>query len=98
MYPAEVDAVLLTHPAVADAAVIGVPDSEWGESVLAVVEPRVGIEAGDALAAELLEWCRGRLAHFKCPRRVDFVDVLPRGDNGKVARHKLRAQYRDSTT
>ncbi len=98
VYPAEVDAVLLTHPAVADAAVIGVPDSEWGESVLAVVEPRVGIEAGDALAAELLEWCRGRLAHFKCPRRVDFVDVLPRGDNGKVARHKLRAQYRDSTT
>ncbi|MCZ7535020.1 MAG: AMP-binding protein [Acidimicrobiia bacterium] len=94
VYPAEVDAVLLEHPAVADAAVIGIPDDDWGETVLAVVEPKPDAEAGDALATDLIEWCRGHLAHFKCPRRVDFVDVLTRGDNGKVARHRLRAKYR----
>jgi long-chain acyl-CoA synthetase len=95
IYPAEVDAVLLEHPAVADAATIGVPDEEWGESVLAVVEPAVGVGADDALAAELIEFCRVRLAAFKCPRAVDFVAHLPRQDNGKVAKTKLRQEYRD---
>ena len=91
IYPAEVDAVLLQHPAVADVAVIGVPDEEWGESVLAVVEPKVGV---DVDPDELLTFCRDRLAHFKCPRAVDFVDRLPRDDNGKIYKRRLRDEYR----
>jgi long-chain acyl-CoA synthetase len=94
VYPAEVDAVLLEHPAVADAATIGVPDDEWGESVLAVVALHEGGTGDPALAAELIEHCRARLAHFKCPRAVDFVTDFPRQDNGKVAKTKLRETYR----
>ena len=94
IYPAEVDAVLLEHPAVADAATIGVPDHEWGESVLAVVELRAGVTASDELVGELLALCRSRLARFKCPRAVDFVDKLPREDNGKIYKRRLREQYR----
>ena len=94
IYPAEVDAVLLEHPDVGDAATIGLPDDEWGESVLAVVEPAAGVTADDALRADLLEFCRERLAHFKCPRRVEFVDELPRHDNGKIYKRLLRDRYR----
>jgi long-chain acyl-CoA synthetase len=94
IYPAEVDAVLLEHPAVADVAVIGIPDEEWGEAVLAVVELAAGTEPGDGLADELLAFCRERLAHFKCPRSVDFVDQLPREDNGKIYKRRLRDAYR----
>ncbi len=94
IYPAEVDAVLLEHDAVGDVAVIGVPDEEWGEAVLAVIEPRVGVVGSAELAAELLEFCRGRLAHYKCPRRVEFVDALPRHDNGKIYKRRLRDQHR----
>ena len=91
IYPAEVDAVLLQHPAVADVAVIGVPDAEWGESVLAVVERKLGVEVEPD---ELLGFCRERLAGFKCPRGVDFVDRLPRDDNGKIYKRRLRDDYR----
>jgi len=94
VYPAEVEAELLGHPAVGDAAVIGVPDREWGESVVAVVELKHGIEGSDDLAGELIEHCRISLARFKCPRRVDFVDVLPRTDSGKLYKRRLRDQYR----
>jgi long-chain acyl-CoA synthetase len=94
VYPAEVEAELLGHPAVGDAAVIGVPDPEWGESVVAVVQLRQGIEGGEHLAAELIEHCRANLARFKCPRRVDFVDELPRTDSGKLYKRRLRDQYR----
>ena len=73
VYPAEVDAVLLEHTAVADAATIGVPDDEWGESVLAVVELKPDYPASGALAKELVAFCRDRLAHFKCPRTVEFT-------------------------
>jgi long-chain acyl-CoA synthetase len=94
IYPAEVDAVLLDHPAVADVAVIGVPDDEWGEAVLAVVELRNGREPSPALADELIGHCRDHLAHFKCPRQVEFVDTLPREDNGKIYKRRLREAYR----
>jgi long-chain acyl-CoA synthetase len=94
IYPAEVDAVLLDHPAVADAATIGVPNEEGGEEVKAVVELQAGYEPSDALAAELIEHCRATLARFKCPHSVDFVDALPRQDNGKIYKRLLRDRYR----
>jgi len=94
VYPAEVDAVLLQHPAVGDVATIGVPNAEWGEEVKAVVELLAGIEPSDGLAADLIEHCRARLAHYKCPRSVDFVDALPRQDNGKIYKRLLRERYR----
>ena len=93
IYPAEVDAALLMHPAVADAGTIGVPDEEWGERVLAVVELRDGHEPSAALADELIAWCRERLAAYKCPRRVEFTTELPRHDNGKLYRGRLRELF-----
>jgi long-chain acyl-CoA synthetase len=95
VYPAEIDAVLLEHPAVADAAAIGVPNEEWGEEVKAVVQLKPGIAASDELAEQLLAHCRARLAHYKCPRSIDFTDALPRLDNGKIYKHRLREMYRE---
>jgi long-chain acyl-CoA synthetase len=94
IYPAEIDAVLLTHPAVADVGTIGIPDDEWGETVLAVVEPKPDADRG-TLPDELLTFCRVHLAAFKCPRTVDLVDILPRDENGKLYKRRLRDQYRD---
>jgi long-chain acyl-CoA synthetase len=94
VYPAEVDAVLLEHPAVGDVATIGVSNEEWGEEVKSVVELQPGVEPSPALAGELIEFCRARLARFKCPRSVDFIDVLPRHDNGKIYKRLLRERYR----
>ena len=94
IYPAEVEAVLLQHPAVRDAAVVGVPDEEWGEEVKGVVE-RLSEEAEQQdLEAQLLEFCRARLARFKCPGSIDIVDHLPRSDNGKLYKRRLRDAYR----
>ena len=93
IYPAEVDAVLLGHSAVGDVGTIGVPDDDWGERVVAVVELKAGQVPSPELGDELIEWCRGRLAHFKCPRVVEFVDELPRHDNGKLYRGKLREMF-----
>jgi long-chain acyl-CoA synthetase len=94
IYPAEIDAVLLQHRAVGDVATIGVPDDEWGEVVKAVVQPASGVEPTDALGAELLEFCREHLAHFKCPRSIDFTPQLPREDTGKIYKRLLRERYR----
>ncbi|MET0304550.1 MAG: AMP-binding protein [Microbacteriaceae bacterium] len=88
VYPAEVENVLFAHPAVNDVAVIGVPDDEWGEQVKAIVETR-----NEVTEAELVEFCRDRLAHYKCPKTVDFVDELPRDPNGKVRKATLREPY-----
>ena len=91
----EVDAILLDHPAVADVATIGVPNEEWGEEVLAVVEPKAGIDPSPQLAEELIAFTKERLARYKCPRRVDFIDHLPRLDNGKIYKRLLRDRYRE---
>ncbi|HET6948783.1 MAG TPA: AMP-binding protein [Acidimicrobiales bacterium] len=98
IYPAEVEEVLWPHEAVADVAVIGVPDDEWGESVLAAVQLRPGYAPSDELAAALIGHCRDRLAHYKCPRRVDFVESLPRTDAGKLYKRRLRDRYRAAAT
>ena len=94
IYPAEVEAVLLGHPAVGDVGVVGVLDEEWGEVPVAAVELHEGVVASPELGDEIVEWCRNRLAHYKCPRRVEFVEALPRHDNGKLYKHQLREQLR----
>jgi long-chain acyl-CoA synthetase len=93
IYPADVEGVLSSHPSVGDVAVIGVPDVEWGESVKAVVEPTTGVSGSEKLAEELIEYCRAHLAHYKCPRSVDFRETLPRTDGGKLYKRLLRDEY-----
>lgn len=95
VYSAEVEAALRAHPSVQDAAVVGRPDARWGEAVHAVVVLRHGRPADAAvLQADLLAWCRARLAGYKCPRSMAFVDTLPLSAAGKVLKHALRAQDR----
>jgi acyl-CoA synthetase (AMP-forming)/AMP-acid ligase II len=93
IYPQEIESILTLHPAVSDVAVIGVPDPEYGESVKAVIEPAPGVETGDALAQEIIAFCRARLAGFKCPKSVDFTDDLPRLPSGKLLKRELRKRY-----
>lgn len=93
IYPQETENALLSSPLVHDVAVIGVPDDEMGEAVKAVVVPASGSEPGPALAQELIDYCRGQIAHYKCPRSVDFVDALPRTPTGKLLKRQLRDAY-----
>lgn len=93
IYPQEIDDLLVGHPAVYEVCTIGVPNEEWGESVRSVVELQPGYAPSPALAEELLEFCRQRLADFKRPRSIDFATDLPRLPTGKIQRHKVRAPY-----
>lgn len=90
VYPAEVEGVLATHPAIAEVAIIAQPDARWGESGLAVVVPRM---PGSLAAEEVLAFCSDKLARYKIPRRVVFTDALPRNAMGKVLKAELRKRY-----
>jgi long-chain acyl-CoA synthetase len=93
IYPAEIENELAVHPKVADVAVFGVPNPDWGEEIKAVVRPAEGVEPSDGLTAELLSFAADRLAKFKLPKTIDYVDELPRDPNGKLYKRKLRDPY-----
>ncbi len=93
VYPAEIEALLLSHPAVRDVGVIGIPDADWGEQIKAVVQVADGFEASEQLAGELLEFCKAHLAAFKCPRTIDFRAEMPRTEAGKLYKRQLRDEY-----
>jgi len=90
IYPAEIENVLMAHASVADAAVIGIPSDRWGETPKALIVRAAGT---DPTEQELIEYCRERLAKFKCPTSVDWVDALPRNPSGKILKKDLRAPY-----
>ena len=90
VYSIEVEQALCRHPAVLDAAVIGIPSQKWGEDVMAFVVRRPGHEITED---EVITDCRGRIAHFKCPRHVRFVDAIPRNAVGKALKRVLREPF-----
>ena len=95
IYPQEIEDLLVSHDVVLDAAVFGVPDADFGEAVKAVVElnPRYKTQEPDALAEKLIAFCRANLSHIKCPKSIEFIEVLPRHPTGKLYKAKLRAPY-----
>jgi fatty-acyl-CoA synthase len=93
IYPQEAEDLLITHPRVLDAAVFGIPDDDMGQSVKGVVQLVDPADATDAFAAELLDWLRKRLAHYKCPRSLSFEAQLPRTDAGKLYKQQLVVKY-----
>ena len=90
VYPAEVEAVLNTHPAVVEAAVIGIPDDRWGEAVKAVISPKT--DAGEVDTQSIIDWARERIAGFKVPKSVDVIPELPRNASGKLLKNVLRGE------
>jgi acyl-CoA synthetase (AMP-forming)/AMP-acid ligase II len=92
VYPKEVENVLYKHPAIHEAAVIGVPDAYWVERVHALVVLR---KKAQATEEEIIGFCRDQIAHYKAPKSVEFVDSLPKNPQGKVLKRKIRARYWD---
>ena len=97
IYPAEIEGELLSHPKVGDAAVFGIPHPDWGEEVKAVIEPAPDAVAGPELAEDILGFLKDRIAGYKMPKSIDFVDALPRDPNGKLYKRKLRDPYWEGT-
>ena len=93
IYPQETENLLVLHPEVADAAVIGVPHPEMGEEVKAVIQPENWDDAGPALASRLIDYCGAHLSHVKCPRSIDFDPALPRHETGKLYKQDIRKRY-----
>ena len=96
VYPAEIEGLLITHDKVADVAVFGIPHPEFGEEVMAVVQPMKWTDASPETEMELIDWMRERLSSVKVPRKVDFLEQLPRMDNGKLYKRHLQDAYRDA--
>ena len=94
IYPQEIENLLAIHTKVADVAVFGIPNEEFGEEVKAVVQPMNWADATDETAIEIMEWLRERLSHIKMPRSLDFHPKLPRMDNGKLYKRHLVDEYR----
>jgi len=92
IYPAEIEGELVMHPAIADVAVFGVPDEQWGEAIKAVIQPAPGIVPSDELTEQIRAFAADRLAKYKLPKIVEYMDELPRDDNGKLYKRKLRDQ------
>ncbi|MCA9643662.1 MAG: acyl-CoA synthetase [Myxococcales bacterium] len=90
IYPAEIEAVFVTHPKVQDVAIFGIPNEDWGEEVMAVIQPTPGNSAGAELESELREFAQDRVAKYKMPRRIEFIAEMPRDPNGKLYKRKLR--------
>ncbi len=97
IYPAEIEGVLATHPSVADVAVFGVPNDEFGEEVKAAVQLAPGVASSDEVTDDLIAFCREHLAGYKAPKTVDFVDEMPRHETGKLYKRKLRDPYWEGT-
>ncbi|MCB2050896.1 MAG: acyl-CoA synthetase, partial [Novosphingobium sp.] len=93
IYPQEIENLLIGHPKIADVAVVGAPHPEMGEQVVAVVQPMPGITPDAGLAAEITEFARDHLSHVKAPRRVDFMEELPRHPTGKLYKRLIRDAY-----
>jgi long-chain acyl-CoA synthetase len=93
IYPREIEDALISHPSVRDVAVFGIPDPDMGEQVKAIIEPMTGVVASAALEAELIDYARSRLAHYKAPKSIDFMAELPRLPTGKLYKQGLRATY-----
>jgi fatty-acyl-CoA synthase len=96
IYPQEVENLLASHDKVADVAVFGIPNAEFGEEVKAVIEPMNWADATDETAIEIMEWLRERISNIKMPRSLDFHPKLPRMDNGKLYKRHLVDEYRKS--
>ncbi|MEP4193762.1 MAG: acyl-CoA synthetase, partial [Sneathiella sp.] len=93
IYPQETENILIGHPDVLDAAVIGVPNEDFGEEVKAVIQLAAEEKASSEMEAELIQYCRSKLSSIKCPRSIDFRKTLPRAPNGKLYKRNLRDEY-----